>query len=661
MVKLAQWQNENPINYSLNGETADSFIYKTKATFEQIFLLLNMLRSAGAQAGLDATDAAPYQIRINTADNCLYMRDSNNEQWIYIGEITTNLGITPETIGAIKNGGNVGKISAGLEAAKPATGNATNDLYLATDSSTMYRWTGAAWIAVLSLDFSKLLDYERYCVNRSEVATSGRGKILKLDEVTGKANVDITGSPERLLGYEIDVRNLKDDDVLAFDEAKGKIVNKPKDSVKMSDTSYTGEAHVSVTGSAESINGLTIETTGVTNGQVLSYYNGRLVFADQDNISDDDITTTGEAGKLVKIGTDGWIKGKVSLPDELVTTSGEPRKIVKVANDGNIYGKFSGSTTQLGNIKLQITNPRDGDVFVYHRATNTIKNEPKNSVGQGSNLILMDGNRLLAEYNGSNPETIDIASVIAHSQTAYVNHLLRLIENLYLALGIAGLNPGGYDGAVWSAYSPTSSETTLIDNTNVLVTSIVRGDDSIDVDQINLLTTGENYRLVEGDHVEDVQIASIRPVYDIKRVIFTQPVQYQFTPNVARLIRSNVSTNTNGAISGNDVVLISKPIEFNIKRSRAHLTVKHQVSGNLVINAEIALRNSYLESENFKSMLKTCFYLDQESTTRGTTEFVYATSSCSCGGASGGMIATIRIKATGSPVSIDSFAAVFNE
>ena len=159
MVKLAQWQNENPINYSLNGETADSFIYKTKATFEQIFLLLNMLRSAGAQAGLDATDAAPYQIRINTADNCLYMRDSNNEQWIYIGEITTNLGITPETIGAIKNGGNVGKISAGLEAAKPATGNATNDLYLATDSSTMYRWTGAAWdpgyflLAYLSPDY----------------------------------------------------------------------------------------------------------------------------------------------------------------------------------------------------------------------------------------------------------------------------------------------------------------------------------------------------------------------------------------------------------------------------------------------------------------------------------------------------------------------------
>ena len=257
--------------------------------------------------------------------------------------------------------------------------------------------------------------------------------------------------------------------------------------------------------------------------------------------------------------------------------------------------------------------------------------------------------------------------MIAHSQTAYVNHLLRLVENVYLALEIAGLNPGGYDGAVWSAYSPVNSETTAIDSTNVLVTSIVKGDDSIDVDQIHLLTTGENYRLVEGSHVEDVQVKYIKPVYGIKRVIFTEPVKYQFTPNVARLMRSNVSTNSDGTISGNDIIILSKPIEFNVARSRAHLIVKHQVSENPAINAEIAFRNSYLEAENFKPMVKTCFYLDQENTARGTTEFVFATSSCSCGGASctcgagGGMIATIRIKATGSPVTIDSFAAVFNE
>ena len=676
---MAQWEIEKPLNYNLNGETADTFLYKTKATFDQIFELLNILRSAGAQAGLDATDAAPYQIRINTADNCLYMRNATNEQWIYIGEIKANLGITPGTINAIENGGNIGKISGGLDANKPRTGNNTNDLYLATDSNTLYRWTGNAWVESLSLDFSKLKDYEKYCVNRNEVATSGKGKILKLDEVTGKANVDITGSPERLLGYEIDVRNLKGNDVLAFNEQKQKIVNLPKDEVTFDDTSYTGEAnklirvagdgkaHVSITGNAESINGLKIEAAGAQNGQVLSYENGRLVFVDQDNISEDDITTTGEAGKLVKVGTDGWIRGKVTLPDESVTTSGVAGKIVKVANDGNIYGKFNGSTTQIGDIKLQIINPKDGDVFVYHQATKTIKNEPKGAVGAGSNLILKDGNRLLGEYNGSSPVTVDVANVIAHSQTAYVNHLLRLVENLYLALEVAGLNPGGYDGAVWSAYSPVNSETTAIDSTNVLVTSIVKGDDSIDVDQINLLTTGENYRLVEGDHIEDVQVKYIKPVYGIKRVIFTEPVKYQFTPNVARLMRSNVSTNTDGTISGDDIIILSKPIEFNAARSKAHLIVKHQVNKKPVINAEIAFRNSYLEAENFKSMVKTCFYLDQENTARGTTEFIFATSSCSCGGANctcgagGGMIATIRIKATGSPVTIDSFAAVFNE
>ena len=678
-----EWTSNNPIHYALNGETYDSLFRKTKLNFDQVFELLNILRSAGAQAGLDATDAMPYQIRINTADNCLYIRDKNNEQYIYLGKIEKNFGITPEIIGAVENGGNVGKISGGLDAAKPTTGNKTNDLYLASDTYTIYSWTGSAWKVFLSLQFDKLLNYEKYCVNRDEVAYSGKDKILRLDAVTGKGNIDITGSPERLINLEIDVQELKDGDTFVYNAQKNKIVNLPKDEIKKTDLTVSGEAgkivkvhsdgkiHATLEGSASRIDNIKVNAKGIKNSQVLAYSDGEFVPVNKDTFVESDTTTTGEIGKLVRVHEDGTIHGSFYLSDEQATTSGEAKKFVKVANDGQIYGKFNGTTTQIGTIKLQISNLRDGDVFVYHQATNVIKNEPKSAVGQGKSLAITDGTRVLGEYNGANPVTIDIANVVANSQVSYINHLLRLVENLYLALSVAGLNPGGYDGAIWSAYSPADSAIEGIDVTNVPILRIVKTDDSIDVDSIETLNIGEHYRVVEGELIEDVQIANIIPVYSggmsLNRVILTKPIENVFTLGRARLIRSNFAVSDEGKITGENIILLSKPVEFSVKRTRAHLMIKHAVAGNPNITAEVSFRNSYLDTEAFKPMTKSAFYLDQGNTARATTEFTFAAGNCNCGntnctcGAGGGMIATIRIKATGSPVVIDSFGAVFNE
>ena len=283
-----EWTSENPINYQYGGETYDSLFRKTKLNFDQVFRLLNILRAGGAQAGLDATDSVPYQVRINTNDDCIYIRDKNNEQYIFLGEMAENFGITPEKISAIKNGGNVGKIGGGLDAAKPMTGNSTNDLYLATDTFTIYRWTGSAWKVFLSLQFNKLLNYEAYCVNRNEVAYNGKDKIPRLDAVTGKGNFDITGSPERILGYEIDVQDFKDGDVLVLNTQKGKIVNLPKDEIKKTDLTVSGEAgkivkvhtdgkiHATLEGSASKIDNIKVNAAGIKNSQVLQYQSLRI-------------------------------------------------------------------------------------------------------------------------------------------------------------------------------------------------------------------------------------------------------------------------------------------------------------------------------------------------------------------------------------------------
>ena len=674
-MKLPNWENNNVLNYSSNGETADTFLYKTKMTFEQIFELLNILKSGNAQAGLDATDTSAYQFRVNTKDNSLYIRDGDNASWIYLGKIEANFGITPEVIGAIV-GGNVKKISSGLDANKPTSGNNTNDFYFATDKFKLYKWTGSSWQIALSLNFEDILDYERYCISRNEVDYTGKDKIPRLDAVTGKGNFDITGSPEKLLGFFIDVQNLKDGDVLVYNQSKNKIVNLPKDDVKSTDLTVSGEAgkivkihtdgkiHANLEGSASKIDDVTVNATNIKNGQVLVYQDGYLIPADKDVFTEDDVTDDGEIGKLVKVNEDGTIHGKFLLSDYQATTSGEAKKFVKVANDGFIYGRFNGQTTQIGNIKLQVVNLKDGDVFVYHKATNTIKNEAKNTTGQGKNLILMDGCKLLGEYNGSEAVTVDIAKIIANSNTYFIRHILRLIENVYLTLETADLNPGGYDGMINVSFG--SDKYSQIDQTSVLVTSQVLNDDSIDVDDLNVIVAGANYRIIEGSYVEEVQVKEIRPTQGINRIILSKPMKHQFTINVAKMVRSDFTV-TDYKATGSSLMFVTKPQAFSAVKNRVHCVVKHQLTGEPNIKVEVSLRNSLTEPENFIEMTKGKTYSDDVNAGRGSTEYIFLTGKCTCGCANcicssqGGMIGTIRITATGAPVVIDSFSAVFNE
>lgn len=227
---MADWTITRPIDYSPNGDDVDSFSQKVKYTLEQIYECLQVLRTNGAQAGLGGV-ATPYEIRIDTTTGYIYIRNADNTQWLLLGEVGNYFGITPETISGVRNGGGLGKISCGKDSDKPTVGNESHDIYFAEDSSIAYMWTGTAWKNFLSLNFEDILNYERYCVSREELTTIGglsnAGKVLQLDRNTGKANVDIAGSPDMLWGYFIDFQDLKDGDIVAFDAAKKKFVNKP--------------------------------------------------------------------------------------------------------------------------------------------------------------------------------------------------------------------------------------------------------------------------------------------------------------------------------------------------------------------------------------------------------------------------------------------------
>ena len=647
---MAVWTipNDQLIDYSPNGDDTDSFSQKVKYCLENIFECLQQLHANGAQAGLDG-DAAPYEIRVNTSDGCIYMRDGDNTKWFVLGDVGDHFGITPETISAVRNGGGMGRLIMGTEAAMPTTGNSTFDLFFAQETSRVFIWTGSTWRKFLSLNFADILNYEKYCIARNEVDYSGADKILRLDKVTGKANVDITGSPERLLDYLIDVQELGDGHVLAFNAQKQKFVNRPNYELTKADTTYQGgtentdklirvavdgKLHADITGSANQIDGVNIEAHEISDGEILQYsvIRNSFVPAKKDVFTEEDVTTAGETGKLVRVATDGrihadiegsateianvpvnlagiregyvlaYIKGsfiptpKDAFDDSSVTTTGEANKFVKVSSDGKIHADITGSAQGIGSVPVALNQLEDGQILRYHVSTNTFRNENQTAtVGVGKSLILRDGDKVLGDYNGGATVNVDIQDVLNHSTLSLeVAHLMRLTENLYLALEEASLNPSGYDGLSGETFYGKYSD---IDTTSVNVLSVVRGDDSIDVDSIDGLIEGSNYILSDGVKTALVQIKNIITGNDLKRLILYNSVSEQFLEGRTKLLRTD-GTIGEGTISGDGVSFITNLIPFvneatgeTTEISRAHLVVKHQNVADAEIKAEIALRD----------------------------------------------------------------------
>ena len=288
---MSEWEVSDPVKITATEDTIQDGFQKVKDEFPKLYRLLNRLRRQNAGAGQNVSDVEPWEFRIDTTLNHLLIRNNDNNGWIDLGEVSENWGITADSIGALERTSDTGRFYFGMEAGLPdetdpeATASLkTNDLYLSMNGKRIYRWTGFAWEVWASLNFGDILNYERYTINRNEVAYSGADKILRLDRETGKGNISITGSPDMILGKEIDVQDLHDGDVLVYNAEKDKIVNLPNYIFTEDDISYTGEpgkilvvsqadgkAHVDITGSPDRIAGKKIEINNLQDGDVLAF------------------------------------------------------------------------------------------------------------------------------------------------------------------------------------------------------------------------------------------------------------------------------------------------------------------------------------------------------------------------------------------------------
>ena len=551
-----EWQPKYEIDYSPRGDTIDTFAQKTKAEINLIYQILNALRGNFPAAG-DLRDTEAFQFHVDTASKKIFLRNSTNENWNVIGKVDEDyFGLTPENIGAVKSDGTINKISAGVE--KPAEAT-SGDIFFDTANKRAYCYTGTAWQLFLSLNFEDLSGYENHCVSRSEVDYNGKDKIARLDKNTGKGNFDIAGSPEKLLGYQIEISNLKDNDVLVFDNAKKKIVNKPKDiftaddisnnggANKIVQTDNAGIANISISGSAAKIGGVEVSTAGISDKKTLNYnatykrfepaekisaditgsaekisgvsldvanlvdgqflvYNSaqkKIVSDKKEYLNEDDVSSTGEVEKIVRLDSAGMIHAnldgsakKISgvevntsgikdgqvltydaaqkifkpankdfVTEEKISETGEIGKLVKLGSDKTIHANLDGSVSKIDGVAFNLENISDGQLLSYNSKTQKIipvaKDTNANSINQISvdTSNLSDGQVLI--YDAKNkkfvPADKDFVTEKDISTTGEVGKLIKVAANTPLNVDING-SASALDGVNVSATRPSDGD-----------------------------------------------------------------------------------------------------------------------------------------------------------------------------------------------------------
>ena len=459
------------------------------------------------------------------------MRDAANKKWYRLGSVAEFFGLTAKDIGAVENGGGMERLFLGNDADKP-TDAKTHDFYFAVDTRKLYVYEGSDWHILLSREFSDMLNYEDYIVQKSEVSVKGAGKILRLDPETGKGDIDITGSADHMLGKEINVTALHDKDVLMWNEEKQAFTAEPKDVFTEDSATHTGEAgklayvnsdgkiHADLAGNADKIAGKPIVTDSLAAGDVLAYNAEDETFVNvpKDFVGADDVTEDGAAGK-----------------------------VVRVAQDGTIHADLTGDASHIGKVKVDATNWQDGDILAYHVATGTLQNEPRTGIGEAKALILRNNEKVLADYNGTKTVTVNLSTELRQTADTVTNHLERLVGTLYAAVMAAGITPDGYDAMVVENFDDDAPE---IDRTVARVTSVVSGDDSVDVEDSSGLIIGAYYQLTDGEVTEEVQVKAINISDGINRVILMSPVKNQYHSKRAKFYRSTVAIQNGLAYGG---------------------------------------------------------------------------------------------------------------
>ena len=226
---MAQLVEKNELDYRQGGDTIDDFAQKHIAEMKRIFQFLNDLREHKT-TGIEVVEPAAGMLKVE--DDKIYIRNSNNDEWVLLGEAKKNFGFTAKTIGAVassKDG--LGKITIGNDADKPLTDNANNDVYFAVDTSSVYIFLSDAWKLFVTLDAKKLAGIDEYVTKSMTVASGGNEGNIPVIGANGILNFDTTGNAGKLAGIAVTADKIKDGQVLTYRAASGGWRNEDKGTV----------------------------------------------------------------------------------------------------------------------------------------------------------------------------------------------------------------------------------------------------------------------------------------------------------------------------------------------------------------------------------------------------------------------------------------------
>lgn len=229
---MADLQQKYPLDYRIGGDTIDDFAQKYIKEIPRIYQFLNNARGLNSE-GTEQVDPTKYQLKAE--DDKLYIRNKENTDWVYLGEIKPCFGFTP------------------------------------------------------SVD-TRLLNEEDIASKPGEA-----GKLL-ITNKAGLLEVSITGNAAKIGEKTIQINSLSDGEILVYRSSTGSFVNESKGAIglgkaltitydKQSLGTYSGNNETTIEVKPPTMIGATDEDDGTeglspapTSGDIEKFLSGRGIY-----------------------------------------------------------------------------------------------------------------------------------------------------------------------------------------------------------------------------------------------------------------------------------------------------------------------------------------------------------------------------------------------
>lgn len=218
---MAKLTEKNVLDFRFGGDDLNDLGRKYMSEIPRIYQFLNNIRTHDSN-GTEQVEPEPYQFKVE--DDKLYIRNKANDAWLYLFDVAKNGGMRSDSFG---------KQSAGSIANRPATGNASGDVYWDTDNGRVYMWLSDAWHLILSLHAEDLVGYDKV-LTKSDLSVPETGalastpnKLVPLN-ANGVLPVNVSGNAGQLAGVNVEINRLQDGQVLTFRTASNVWRNEDK-------------------------------------------------------------------------------------------------------------------------------------------------------------------------------------------------------------------------------------------------------------------------------------------------------------------------------------------------------------------------------------------------------------------------------------------------